>query len=116
VVDGNATDEVMFFGKGAGSLPTASAVVSDIIEIASRETDRPVNGWDEDAVICDVKKLPMRFYLRCANSAAQLQQALGSVELLQAGEECALITGEISREELESKLSGFSVKAQWPVL
>ena len=52
----------------------------------------------------------------CANSAAQLQQALGSVELLQEGEECALITGEISREELESKLSGFSVKAQWPVL
>ena len=116
VVDGNATDEVMFFGKGAGSLPTASAVVSDIIEIASRETDRPVNSWDEDAVICDVKKLPMRFYLRCADSAARIAEVLGAVELLQEGEECAVITGEISREELENKAAALSVKAQWPVL
>ena len=33
-IRGNAIGEVMFFGPGAGSLPTASAVVADIIEAA----------------------------------------------------------------------------------
>ena len=34
-ISGNAVGDVMFYGRGAGKLPTASAVVSDIIEIAS---------------------------------------------------------------------------------
>ncbi len=33
-VTGNAVDEVMFYGKGAGALPTGSAIVGDIIAIA----------------------------------------------------------------------------------
>lgn len=33
-ITGNAVDELMFYGKGAGALPTGSAVVGDIIEIA----------------------------------------------------------------------------------
>lgn len=33
-VTGNAVDELMFYGKGAGSLPTGSAVMGDILEIA----------------------------------------------------------------------------------
>ncbi len=33
-VEGDAVGEVMFFGKGAGSMPAASAVVSDIVEVA----------------------------------------------------------------------------------
>ena len=33
---GNAVDELMFYGKGAGPLPTGSAVVGDLIDIAQR--------------------------------------------------------------------------------
>lgn len=33
-VTGNAVDEVMFYGKGAGALPTGSAIVGDILAIA----------------------------------------------------------------------------------
>ena len=33
---GDATDEVMFYGKGAGKFPTASAVVADVIDIAKK--------------------------------------------------------------------------------
>ena len=35
-VTGNAVDELMFYGKGAGALPTGSAVVGDIIAIAKK--------------------------------------------------------------------------------
>ncbi|MDR0199447.1 MAG: homoserine dehydrogenase [Streptococcaceae bacterium] len=34
-IHGNAVDDLMFYGRGAGSLPTASAVVGDVIEIAN---------------------------------------------------------------------------------
>ncbi len=40
VVRGDAVGDVMFYGRGAGSLPTASAVVSDILEVL-REKDMP---------------------------------------------------------------------------
>jgi homoserine dehydrogenase len=40
VIRGRAVGELMFQGKGAGSLPTAAAVLSDVIEIASSETQR----------------------------------------------------------------------------
>ena len=33
-IRGNAVGELMFYGRGAGSLPTASAVVSDIVELS----------------------------------------------------------------------------------
>ncbi|HBE13353.1 MAG TPA: homoserine dehydrogenase [Clostridiales bacterium] len=35
LVDGNATDEVLFYGKGAGKMPTASAMVADVINIVN---------------------------------------------------------------------------------
>jgi homoserine dehydrogenase len=41
VIRGRAVGELMFQGKGAGSLPTAAAVLSDVIEIASSDRMRP---------------------------------------------------------------------------
>lgn len=35
LIRGNVSGDLMFFGKGAGKLPTAGAVVSDIIDIVS---------------------------------------------------------------------------------
>jgi homoserine dehydrogenase len=41
LVKGDAVGEMLFHGKGAGSLPSASAVLSDIVEIASRRRAFP---------------------------------------------------------------------------
>ena len=40
LVRGDAVGEMVFFGKGAGSLPTASAVLSDIVDIACNKAAR----------------------------------------------------------------------------
>lgn len=40
LVDANMVGEVLFYGKGAGKLPTASAVVADIIDIAAHANER----------------------------------------------------------------------------
>ena len=47
VVTGDATDDVMFYGKGAGKMPTASAVVADIIDCAKHINARKYLFWEE---------------------------------------------------------------------
>ena len=47
MVRGNTLGTVMFYGSGAGKLPTASAVVSDIVEIAGHMEDNIPTGWIE---------------------------------------------------------------------
>lgn len=56
LVDANMVGEVMFYGPGAGKLPTASAVVADIIDIiAARDNEvRPI-VW-EQAKSCDISE------------------------------------------------------------
>ena len=49
LVRGRISGDLMFYGKGAGKLPTAGAVVSDIIDIASRGSDQPKQTvWTTD--------------------------------------------------------------------
>lgn len=47
VVVGDMVDEVFFYGRGAGSLPTASACVGDMIDCAMHDTKRKNFGWSE---------------------------------------------------------------------
>ena len=63
LVKGDAIGEMIFYGKGAGSLPTASAVLSDIVEIARSDYVVPV--WNPQK---SIKFAPIesksRYYLR----------------------------------------------------
>lgn len=64
VVNGDATGDVMFYGKGAGKMPTASAVVADIIDCAKHLHARKYFDWQEgeqDYVVPDDGK--KRFYV-----------------------------------------------------
>ncbi|MBP8599535.1 MAG: homoserine dehydrogenase [Selenomonas sp.] len=67
-VRGNAIGEAMFYGQGAGSLPTASAVVSDIIE-ASRDIVNNTFGrvrctCYEHKPLCPMEKTESSYYVR----------------------------------------------------
>ncbi len=60
MVDTDAAGRVMFYGRGAGKLPTASAVVSDIIDIAARKNAKSqFDIWEDgkDMVAKDERKL-----------------------------------------------------------
>ena len=56
-VKGNQIDNLMFYGRGAGKLPTASAVVSDVIE-CSKNIGRNVNNNFVDLPLAEVNKIP----------------------------------------------------------
>ena len=67
---GDAVGRQVFYGKGAGMMPTASAVVSDVISIAARlkagipPKTRPVGAVEHPPVLIDMPELKLRYYLR----------------------------------------------------
>ncbi len=63
--------DAMFYGRGAGSLPTASAVVSDVIEASRFGAQAPVWGAKKQGICLDVKSLSADFFVRCAPLGAQ---------------------------------------------
>lgn len=66
MVKGEGLGDVMFYGRGAGSLPTASAVVSDLIEIVKNKDRHIVLGWTEgqNGYLLNSKAQEFKFYLR----------------------------------------------------
>ncbi len=77
-VKGNATGDVMFYGKGAGKMPTASAVVADVIAIARQMERSAYRLWTaprpEGAV--SVSEKESRWFLRFADRALLTEEAL----------------------------------------
>lgn len=67
LIDGDCTGDVMFYGKGAGKLPTASAVVSDVIScINNSETPKKIcweNSKNND-VLSNFENFEIPFYVR----------------------------------------------------
>jgi len=69
-VVGDAVGDTLFYGRGAGAMPTASAVVGDIIDVATGRaelTSRVLNLWSADApaaTLTPSKKVTSRYYLR----------------------------------------------------
>ena len=47
LVNGDAIGDVMFYGRGAGKLPTASAVVADVVDCVKHISARKYVYWDE---------------------------------------------------------------------
>ena len=114
-VTGNAVGDVMFYGRGAGKLPTASAVVGDVIDCARHENKQKFFGWadSEEGYVSDYLDMPTALYVRAR--AQQKQQVISSAEktfgeiklLKRAGapeDEFAFVTPVASERELRTKL------------
>ena len=83
VVRGNATGEVMFYGKGAGDLPTASAVVADIIDALRHEKAPSPIGWSAGTEgVVSAQELKQRWYVRTEADQSAAQALLGPLEPL----------------------------------
>ena len=111
MVKGNMVGTVMFYGSGAGKLPTASAVVADIMEIAVN-TDRNIPiGWTEEKLsVTPMEERTCRYFIRFAGDAGERRQeieaAFGPVEIISIDgmDEFAVLTGPM-KEGKYAKLS-----------
>lgn len=80
-VTGDSVDDVVFYGRGAGKLPTASAVVADIIDCAKHIESRKYLSWDEgdkDYVITPDEKQQL-YVLAKAEDFDSLNQSFNSL-------------------------------------
>ncbi len=121
-VKGNAVGEVMFYGPGAGKLPTASAVVGDIVDLAKDIKKNRCNAWGAGSADLTVSPDGMvsRFYVRLTATVAEVESKLGDVKVLSrqgapAGE-CAVLTEEMTQPQLMEKLSGMEIRSLFRVL
>lgn len=67
-IKGNALGEIMLYGKGAGQMPTASAVVADIIDVVrnikANSVNRIMSVYNENTKIKDMEDIVCKYYIR----------------------------------------------------
>ncbi len=117
VVRGNATGEVMFYGRGAGELPTASACVADVMECLQSSARREEIGWSSETDgFEDPAELKTRYYFRIEGSLTDAAMAFGQVEVLSEDGETAFLTDSISGTDALRQSSFLNVLACMRVL
>ena len=86
-VNGNMVGDVMFFGAGAGKLPTASAVVGDIIDCVKHKGTNVMVIWDDEKLtLADTAEEERRFFVRVSKDVkeSQLEELFGDVRIVNA--------------------------------
>ena len=119
MVNGDATGEVMFYGRGAGKLPTASAVVADVIDCVKHMKARKYLDWApaEDDYVVNYLDIKTRLFIRAKTDdynadKKRIIDNFGDVRFLSdEGDEIAFVTGENIERELRSGLEKSGLKA-----
>lgn len=105
LVHGNMVGDTMYYGKGAGKLATASAVVADVIDCAKHLGKHVQVIWEEDKLeISPMDDFTRRFFVRVKGTdRAQITENFGKVEFIDsvAEEETGFITSEMTEKAYE---------------
>ena len=104
LVKAETTGEVLFYGKGAGKMPTASSVIADIIECAKTEDNIKTVFWEDDAqsVFAGKDSCPERYFIR---TDSDISETVSGIEKIF---ENAYITSPLTETEvlmLEEKIN-----------
>lgn len=119
MVKGNMLGVSMFYGSGAGKLPTASAVVADIIEAAQNLDHNLAIGWSgEKQAIESMDQARFRYFVRvagsCRNKEQDVKRAFGKVEVVElyGMDEFAVLTSEMSEGEFRAVATAYDSAEQ----
>ena len=106
-VHGNMLGDSMYYGRGAGKLPTASEVVSDVVDCARHIGKIITCFWDaEDVKLTNVDEVERAFFVRVEKAKEQeAKETFGDVKEVTAGVdgEFAFVTGRMSEKEFNEK-------------
>ncbi len=111
LVRGNLLGNVMFYGSGAGKLPTASAVVADVVDAVKHKGTNIMTIWsNKKLTLSDHKDAESGFFVRVPEEEEETARAVfaGLEEIFlpaSAGVvgEFAFLTKEMSEREFEEK-------------
>ena len=114
-IHGNMLGDCMFYGKGAGKLPTASAVVSDIVDEAKHLHCCMAEPWDEEHLpLMSIDDVENRFFVRMkgtlVDNLCRVEKVFGKVQALSVPElpdEFAFITEKMTEGSYKEKVAQF---------
>jgi homoserine dehydrogenase len=101
-VHGNVLGDAMFYGSGAGKLPTASAVVADVVDMTKHKHTNIYIDWKpEKLTLVDYKDSVASFFVRTSSDRAAIEAAFGAVSYVDAGVdgETGFTTGEMTESQ-----------------
>jgi homoserine dehydrogenase len=118
---GNMVDDIMFYGRGAGKYPTASAVVSDMIDCAVHIGRYIMRRWDPEVIRpADRGSQTRRFFVRieagAAKKAAELFEGLTEVRAEGIDGEFAFVTAPVSEKAFAEKAAELPVLSRIRIL
>ncbi len=123
VVRGNAIGDVMFYGQGAGKLPTASAVVADVIDAVKHLYARKYLDWAEGGpdAVSDQRELLSHWYIRTAADESRIKDIFADASIICIGGaskkgEAAFATPVLSENELLSRIKELEVLSAFRIL
>ena len=107
-VRGNMLGDSMYYGRGAGKLPTASAVVSDVIDCARHMGKVIMCFWDaKEANMVSIDETSRKFFVRLDNKGEALARELFGdfkpVRVEWIEDEFAFVTPELTEKEFAAK-------------
>ncbi len=106
-VTGNMLGDVMFYGAGAGKLPTASAVVADVVAAVKHQGEHvPITWSSEKLAITPMDDMENRFFVRVGESEVEKAAELfGGIQKIDAGieGEAGFITPSLKEKEFAEK-------------
>lgn len=111
MVRGDAIGDVVFYGRGAGKLPTASAVVADVIDCAKHLASRKYVSWSkgEKDYVEDYKLDTVAMYVRMKADTQEVEKAFGKVKFLSNENavqgEIAFVTDAMKEKAFDNILS-----------
>ena len=110
-VRGNMLGDAMFYGSGAGKLPTASAVVADVVDAAKHLHRNVVTRWESETLeLIPNEDAKRRFFVRVKGEEetmkGRVKEVFGQVEVVKAegvAGEFGILTGEMTEAEYAEK-------------
>lgn len=114
-VHGNVLGDAMFYGSGAGKLPTASAVVADVVDEAKHLHENMPNEWnDQPLSLADPDQVSGRFFVRVQTTDLSLiRSVFGTIEQIQvpkAEGETGFVTAQMTLGQYKAKAA--EIKAE----
>jgi homoserine dehydrogenase len=105
-VHGNVLGDAMFYGSGAGKLPTASAVVADVVDMVKHQHTNIYIDWVPDKMeLVDYRASENAFFVRTTSDPAAVEAAFGTVTYVKAvvDGETAFLTDTMTEGSFEDK-------------
>ena len=114
-VHGNVLGDAMFYGSGAGKLPTASAVVADVVDEAKHLHRNIMTNWSSYALkLMDMDEVEGRFFVRVSDTTMdEVEKAFGDVQTIEPDDlpdEFGFITPVMKQAEYYEKISKLTGK------